>query len=340
MINKLLSVSSSFIGKRGKVFTLCFITLFILSESYGQQPSRSIVSDSEKDLIPEGIAFDSRSGKIYVSSISKQTIIIIDSNGKHHNFIQPGQDNFLEGLGMKVDSKRNWLWALSNKAEGKKHTSQVHAFDLSSGKMQQYYFLTDTLPRLFNDLVIVTDGKIYFTDTYGSSVYQIDPVLKTMELIIKDPKIKYPNGIISGNNQQLYIATYGNGLMRFDLSTKEIFPLTGFKDSTLAFGFDGLGFWNNTLIGVYNSGEKRSTNAVVQYLLDKNGHRIIREKVLDKGHPLFHEPTTIAISKNKMYLLANSHLSIYNANKQSTKGVEDQLTPVTILQYQLKDRIQ
>jgi len=339
MVNSSLSVTSKIFQKQTVTLALFHVCFFAISNLYGQQPSISIVSDSEKDLIPEGIAVDSRTAKIYVSSITKRVIIMIDSNGKHSNFIQPGQDGFLEGLGMKIDEKRNWLWALSNKAEGSTHTAQVHAFDLSTGQKQQYYVLKDTTQRLFNDLVIADDGKIFFTDTYYSSIYQIDPVIKTMTVLIKNPKIEYPNGIAMGRNQQLYIATYSNGLMQYDLPAKKLNPLPGFKDSAYAFGFDGLGYWNNTLIGVYNNGEGRSTNAVVQYWLDEKGHRIVREEVLDKGHPLFHEPTTLAIAKNKLYILANSHLATYNANKQSTRNVEDKLTPVAVLQYELKDRM-
>ncbi len=47
-------------------------------------------------------------------------------------------------------------------------------------------------------------------------------------------------------------------------------------------------------------------------------------------------PTTIDIANGVLYVLANSHLAAYNANKESVKGVEQQLSSVVILKYKLK----
>ena len=65
------------------------------------------------------------------------------------------------------------------------------------------------------------------------------------------------------------------------------------------------------------------------------GDAIIKEEIFEKGNPHFHEPTTAALSANYLYVLANSHLATYNANKQSTSGKESLLKPVTILRYKL-----
>ena len=74
----------------------------------------------------------------------------------------------------------------------------------------------------------------------------------------------------------------------------------------------------------------------MQYFLNEPGDAIIHEKVIDKGNDLFHEPTTAALRENKLYVVANSYLSAYNANHESVKGIEDKLGPVTILVYELK----
>jgi streptogramin lyase len=329
----IISVISSYLRT---IFSNVLFSVIVVAPIHGQQQAISIITNSEKDLIPEGIAVDERSGYIYISSIAKEKIILVDNKGNHYNFVEQGANHFLEGLGMKVDNKRNLLWAISGKKQGNFYISQVHAFDLQTATEKQYYFLKDTIQRLFNDMVIRDDGKLYITDTYYSSVYEINPETKKLALLIKDPKIQYPNGIAIGENDHLYIATYSHGIMRYNFQSKELTALTGYKDSTMAFGLDGLGYYNNTLIGVYNSGPDRSTNTVVQYTLDHLGTKIITEKILDKGHSLFYEPTTLSIAGNRLYVLANSHLAVYNANKQSTLGVEEKLTPVAIVQYELK----
>ena len=102
----------------------------------------------------------------------------------------------------------------------------------------------------------------------------------------------------------------------------------------MAHYLDGLVFWNNRLFGVYNGGV-RSTHAIVSYILNNTGDSIIKEEIIDRGNPYFFEPTTLAIKDNQLFVLANSHLEIFNSNKQSTKGKESVLTPVVVIKYDL-----
>lgn len=311
---------------------LCCYTLAACAQS----TSKVITTNTDNDLIPEGIAVDERTGTIYISSIAKNTIVAINPKGEHTFFIKPGQDGYLQGLGMKIDYKRNWLWSVSNHSDSGRHTSRLHAFDLKTGKTQQQYNLVDTAAHLFNDLVLDSEGNILFTDTYYSALYKVNPSTRSLELVTRTPQLDYPNGLVFGSKPVLYIATYNHGLIRYNPATRELQPLTGYKDSAMAHGLDGLVYWNNTLVGVYNSGEGRATNAVVQYFLNEAGDRIVGEAVIDKGHPAFYEPTTASITGNQLYVLANSHLAAYNANKESTAGIKDKLLPISIVTYALK----
>jgi len=263
---------------------------------------------------------------------------MVDSSGKCKDFIRSGEHGFLEGLGMKVDSKRNLLWALSNKKDGKWFISQVHGFDLSSSKMKHFYSIKDTIPHLFNDLDIDQQGNIYLTDMHYSAVYFLDARKRKLELFLRNTLTMYPNGIALGTNNQLFIATYQNGIVNIDLKKKISGKLSGIKDSIKSHGIDGLVFTNNSLIGVYNYNIYDSTGfaipAVIKYSLDERGC-VIKEELLDEANKHFVEPTTLSVLGNKLFVLANSHLAAYNANKQSTKGIEKQLKPITILQYRL-----
>ncbi|HYH14061.1 MAG TPA: hypothetical protein VD794_02510, partial [Flavisolibacter sp.] len=216
-------------------YLFCFVALLGIIGSYGQSAT-TIQTNAPKDLIPEGIAIDERTSTIYVSSINQHSIIAFGNDGKVHHFVQPDQDGFLEGLGMKIDKASNRLWALSNKRDSNQFTSRIHAFDLTSGKTVFQYTQTDTIPHLFNDLVLAPDGTIYFTDTYYSAVYQLKPNAKAPEVVIKSSSLDYPNGLVFGKGSQLLIATYRNGLMQLDPASKTLKPLTGAKDSTLSYG--------------------------------------------------------------------------------------------------------
>jgi outer membrane protein assembly factor BamB len=292
---------------------------------FAQTPFQTIVTKTEREIIPEGIAINPLDGKIYVSSIALKKIIAIDATGAHRDFVTTGQDGLLEALGMKIDPKKQWLWVVSNpkKAKG---TSHVHAFDLKTGKTKQHYEVKDTAAHLMNDLILHPNGKIYITDTYASCLYEVDPAKQKLKVLIKDKILEGANGIAFNEKGKIFIATR-DGLMHWDVSTTQLVPLT-FSDSKKALWMDGLVYWNNTIIGV-------GDNVIVQYELNRSGNQIVSEKIIDEKNKFFHEPTTIAEYRGKLFAIANSNLLVYNTNNESVQGVEDKLGPVVILVYRL-----
>src|ERR1041385_8053493 len=143
-----------------KLLILAFITI-----ATGAKSQTAIITKSEREIIPEGITVNPVDKKIYVSSIGLMKIIAIDPTGAHRDLIKSRQDGFLEGLGMKIDEKKQWLWVVSNHREGKLYSSAIHAFDLKTGEVVQKWVGSDTSKHLLNDLVIHPNGKIYITDT-------------------------------------------------------------------------------------------------------------------------------------------------------------------------------
>lgn len=319
-----------------KKVLFAFTCLLIIVDVYSQSTPKVITTKSEKVVIPEGITVNPANGSIYVSSIALKKILAINTDGSHKDFIKTGEHNFLEGVGIKVDPKSQLLWAVSNEKQGNGSISFVHAFDLNTGAVKQKYEIKDSIRHLLNDLILHPDGKIYITDTYDASIYVVDPVKQQLNLFLKDPLIAWPNGITHNEKGKVYVATYSHGLMQLDLASKKLTPLQGFTDSLKAYNLDGLVFWNNNIIGVYNGAKTNADNAVVQYSLNSSGDKIISEKVIDKGHKTYRDPTTAALLGNKLYVLANSYLTEYNANRESVAGISDQLGPVVVLVYDLK----
>src|SRR6185295_251719 len=239
-----------------------FACVMVFVSASGQNDHNVISTKSEKDVIPEGITVDPSKGKIYVSSIAHKKIIAIDTNGMTEDLIKSNQDGFLEGLGMKIDAKKHWLWAVSNEKQENWFISKIHAFDLKSHSLKQQYILKDTIRHLWNDLILHPNGRVYITDTYGSSIYEVDPVKQKLNIFLKDSLIAWPNGICLGAKNQIYIATYSHGLMQLDIPTKKLSQLKGYGDSVMAYNLDGLIYRNNTIIGVYNGATDNNGNAI------------------------------------------------------------------------------
>jgi streptogramin lyase len=317
-----------------KYLVLFLLNLLVIC-AYGQKNVKVILTDADKTLIPEGIAVHRKTGVIYVSSINSQKIVRIDKRGHHTDFIPSGKYGFLEGLGLKIDEASNWIWALSNKKQDGIYISRLQAFDLESGEEKVHHSISDTVQHLFNDLAIV-GGNIYITDTYFSALYQLDISRNELKLLKKHTHLTYPNGITSDQKgEQLYIATYQNGIVRMDLKTGETYVLPGAGNGAVFKGLDGLVFYRNWLVGIYNIGEPAGQR-VIQYNLANNGESITSEKEIDKGNRYFREPTTLALYKRFIYVIANSYLRVYNDNKESTTGIEEKLAAPVIIRYKLK----
>lgn len=320
-----------------KFFIITLVLTFLVINLFAQQSPIVITLKNTETSIPEGIAVDSQTGDIYVTSINLHKIIVAKKNGSHRDFIVSGAEGFGEGLGIKIDEKRNRLWAASNKKEGNGFISQVHVFDKSTGGVTHVFINKDSINHLFNDLVIDKNGNAWITATNSSKLFYADTKSGQLSLVINDTLIKYPNGIELYKNK-LYVATYGSGLLVYDMEKKRLDKLKGYNNKTYAFNLDGLGIYKNSLLAVYNTDSLNSNNAIIEYKLDKSGYTVTEEKIIQKGHPLFREPTTLAVAGNKLYVLANSNLGVYNANKESVKGVEQKLSPVSILIYNLDDK--
>lgn len=320
-----------------KFFTTAFVLLSIAITSSAQKNPVAITLNNTETSIPEGIAADSKTGDIYVTSINLHKIFVARKDGSYRDFIISGAEGFGEGLGIKIDENRKRVWAASNKKERNWFISQVHVFDKSAGSVIQVFIHKDTINHLFNDLVIDKNGNAWITATNSSKLFYADTKPGQLSVAIEDTLIKYPNGIELYKNK-LYIATYGSGLLVYDIEKKKLEKLKGYNNTTYAFNLDGLGIYNNSLLTIYNTDSLNSNNAVIEYRFDKTGAAIVEETIIQKGHPLFREPTTLAIAGNKLYVLANSNLGVYNANKESVKGVEQKLSPITILVYNLGNR--
>src|SRR5215813_9963645 len=65
----------------------------------------------EKDLIPEGLAFDDGKNVFYVSSLFHRKVVKIDTNGHSTDFAPASKEDLLPLCGLRVDTEGHSLWA-------------------------------------------------------------------------------------------------------------------------------------------------------------------------------------------------------------------------------------
>lgn len=296
-------------------------------------------SIGEKDLIPEGITYDPRQQKFYVSSIYKRKIVSINPDGVPSDFMGEAQNGLYSTVGMKVDAARNHLWVIGiiNKPYPHAYNKEdlgkaaVYQFNLETKELIHKYVLKDTLRHMFNDLVIV-NGSVYITDSGQRSVYKINTATKEFELFFRAPGLFFPNGITASSDQKYLFVASWVGINRITIADSQTVMVEPKVTTTLS-GIDGLYFYENSLIAIQNSAGPQSR--IMKFDLNKQMDAVVKSTLLESDNPLYNRPTTGTIVGDEFYFIANSQMTSFDAEGKIFPI--DQLQPTYILKLKLKN---
>ena len=264
----------------------------------------------EKDLIPEGMAYDPVDKAFYIGSLEKCKIMKIDKQGRISDFTEPRQDGLVSVLGMKVDAKRRILWAVTSYGFYKANiprellgTTGVFKYDLRTNNLLNKYMLPQEENHFLNDLTIDSDGDVYVTDWRKFGIYKITSVTDTIEKLVDLSRSS--NGIdISEDGRKLFVA--GSGIGVLDMDTKTFRELS--HPPNMVLSGDGLYYYENSLIAVQNGG----LGKITRFYLNDCQDEIVHSETIEAYHPLFNIPTTGAVVGDEFYFIANSQLRAYD----------------------------
>jgi len=264
----------------------------------------------ERDLVPEGMAYDPSEQAFYIGSLEKCKIVRVDRDRDISDFTQPRQDDLVPVLGMKVDLRRRHLWVATSYGTPKAAlpenllgTTGLYKYDLESHALIKRYMLPQEEHHYLNDVVIARDGDVYATDWTGGAVYHIPPSQDRIEKLT-DLEGR-PNGIaLSPDEAILFVA--GDDILTVDIDTGEAAPLR--HPPHIYLSGDGLYFHDNSLIAIQNG----ACNQVTRFFLNAAQDSVIRAQTLEAYHPSFDVPTTGALVGDELYYIANSQLGAYD----------------------------
>ena len=275
----------------------------------------------EKDLIPENIAWDSRTGNFYIGSMYKAKIDRISADGMTTPFVLPRRDGLWGVLGMKIDPARRELWANSCNIDrpplmephpATAGQAAIFRFDLDSGKLIAKYpgpHGSKDRPFCFNDLVLAPNGDVYATSG-PDGIFRVARGESEAKIFVS-PDSGFFNGIaIEPDGRFLYGASHLEGIVRYDTASKSRTVLSVPPGVTLG-AIDGLYFHEESLVGVQGSDPRR----VVRAWLDRERRRVTRFAVLEQDHPLYDYPLTGVVVGNDLYYVAGSGLRSFEDGK-------------------------
>src|SRR5467141_5392691 len=157
----------------------------------------------EKDLIPEGLAYDAKRNLFYLSSLNRKKIVKIDTEGRVSDFAPADRYGLLPVLGIRLDPTDGTVWADSFEDAGR--TELLH-FD-STGKMLGRFAPKDSAKHGFNDLVVRKNGEVITTDSLSNQVFRFDPRSQAFAPLLVYRVLFYPNGIaLADDDRSLYVA--------------------------------------------------------------------------------------------------------------------------------------
>lgn len=264
----------------------------------------------EKDVVPEGLAYNPHEKVFYLSSLNLRKIVKIDpesESGRFSDFVAAGVYHLLPVLGIRVDPTDSSIWANSFAERGQAELLHFTA----SGQLLGRYAPEDSEKHGFNDLVIRKNGEVILTDSLSGQVYRFDRATHAFASLRLYRELSYPNGIaLADDDRQLFVAD-ALGVVRCDLQTDASADVNPGPRSTLA-GIDGLYWHRGGLLAIQNGiGSPR----VAAFRLSSDGLRVTKTTVLENRSPLVALPTTGAIKGNDFYFITNSQIDNLNDDK-------------------------
>jgi hypothetical protein len=262
----------------------------------------------ERDLLPEGIAYDPRWQSFFIGSIAKHKIVRIAWGNVIDDFAADGLDAV---LGLAVDAPRRTLYAVSTSAltdEGRKRRrNAVVAFDVESGRLLRRVDVPDAMQ--LNDVTVAIGGRVFASDSGSGAIYEI-PGEGPARALVPANRIRGSNGLAaSPDGKRLYVA-HSTGLAMVDPATGALARVANATRENIA-AIDGLYQWQGQLIGVENT---TTPGRVVLITLSGDGLTVTKvQTLLSHHHNALDEPTTGAVTERGFFLLAATGVAHYNA---------------------------
>lgn len=275
---------------------------------------RVVATIEERDLVPEGTAWDPATRSILIGSLNKNAIIAIARDGKITDRVTRGSNGLGSVVGIHVDTTRGILYATSNARFDRpadSTRSALYAFDAATGSFRARYEVpAGSGPNFLNDLTSGTDGTVYVTDSRSGAIWVLRPGATTLTRFEAAGRFTGPNGITtSPDGRHLFIA---------DMDFIRVVPVSGaapwnleVPDSINVFGVDGLAFARNGLIVHHPLSYWR----VVHYAIDPEYRRITGRTIIEMSTPDSRTSTTGEVAGENYVYIGNSQIDRMNAGR-------------------------
>lgn len=282
------------------IFTLCVVLLLCA----GCASVRNYVIN-EKDIIPEGTAYNSLTKQIYIGSIYKQKVIAITTNGDLEEVIDRTSFGDLSPIGMEVDKEHNRLWVnvalapILNESGKDEWKTTMISFNLENFELIKKYPLVKEEQAFLNDLTVAKDGSVYATESVHGKLYKVEYTTDELLPFLNLENFGFPNGIVYYEPQHCLFVATNEGILKIDIQTKQYALLkcaTGIDPT----GIDGLAIYKDYFIG-------HQSSKISRFYFNEGITEIVESTVFDTGDE-FDSSTTGELGNGRYHYIVNSQI--------------------------------
>ncbi len=255
----------------------------------------------------EGIATDGET--IWLSSVVDRRILVW--RGAKMVRVLKMPRGTARPLGLAFDASRDWIWIATDcpriVASDPCSGSALIAID-RRGRLKANLRLAGADPH-FGD-VSVDQGTVHVSDSMNGAVYACRGDCRALDVVVPvgvgrsaQSTVRYDDG------RRLLVADYSAGIASVD-ATGVRTPIVR-EDGRPLRGVDGLVGAGDWMIGIQNS---QSPGVVLAFRLAADGQHMAALHVL-AGGPDYPDPTQLAVSGNRLLIVADAQWAAYDAAK-------------------------
>jgi sugar lactone lactonase YvrE len=286
-------------------------------------------------FIPEGIAYDPQSDRLYLGSIHQQRIVYLGGDGKVTELVGPNADGLLSAFGMRLLGD-HLLVATSGMPEGGADEASIGragvlVFSKEDGQAKAAHWLPDDGNKhVLGDLVVL-GSRVYASDSLSGELWQLDLESGAWSVRIEAGRLVSPQGLVlDASGRWLYLADYRRGLLRVATDRDTPAQAVPVPEAVTLEGIDGLYRHGRDLIAIQNG---IRPHRVVRIRLNEDGSRVLSVTPLISNLASFDEPTLGTVVGDRLLLVANSHWPRFDG--QGKLPPEDELDGPKILSLTL-----
>jgi sugar lactone lactonase YvrE len=270
----------------------------------------------------EGIAWREKTGDCFFGDVHLRAIWRRAANGVVTRF-DAGDARMLGVFGLEVDEARGALWAATSAlpemrgfSTEMKGRAGVAEFDLETGALRRIVLISaDGGDHVLGDLLVAEDGSIFATDSVAPVIWRLASDADTLERWVESQEFMSLQGLaFAQDGSAIFVAAYGNGLLRIDRATREVSRLPAPAGATLL-GVDGLERADDgALVAVQNG---IAPPRVVRVELDPVARAIRAVTVLEAAHATLADPTLITRAGDSLLVIGDAGWRFFEVGRSS-----------------------